>query len=133
MLSKKALLDYTRVKFLLVGFLNTIVGLVIFTALYFVLNNQISYVIILLITQAFAVMFSHSTQRIWVWKSSESYVPEFVRFSASYVAIGLVNLLLLRIAVESMMYPVLSSQFAIGTVLTLVNYFVQKHWIFKKV
>mgnify|MGYP002628679190 CR=1 FL=1 len=132
MLSKKAFLEGTRAKFLLVGFLNTIAGFVIFTAFYFVLRNQISYVIILLISQVFAVTFSHSTQRIWVWKSTNSYVPEFVRFSTSYVAIGLVNLVLLRIAVESMMYPVLSSQFAIGTLLTLVNYFVQKHLIFNK-
>ena len=130
---KKTLLKDTRTKFLLIGFLNTIAGFVIFTALYFVLKDQISDLIIVLITQVLAVMFSHSTQRILVWKSTESYILEFVRFSATYAAIGLVNLALLRISVETMNFPVLSSQYAIGTLLILVNYFAQKHLIFKKV
>ncbi len=131
MLSKKALLEDTRAKYLLVGFINTVVGFVIFTGLYFVLNDQISYMIIALITHVFAVMFSHSTQRILVWKSNGSYMPELVRFSASYAAIGLVSLVLLRIAVETMMYPVLMSQYAIGITLTLISYVVQKKLIFK--
>ena len=129
--SKKNLFEDTRARFLLVGFLNTIAGFVIFTALYFVLNDQISYMIIALITHVFAVMFSHSTQRILVWKSNGSYMPELVRFSASYAAIGFVSLVLLRIAVETMMYPVLMSQYAIGITLTLISYVVQKKLIFK--
>jgi putative flippase GtrA len=129
--SKKDLLEDTRAKFLLAGFLNTVAGFVIFTVLYMVLKDQISYMVILLISQVFAVMFSHSTQRILVWKSTRPYTFELVRFSGSYAAIGLVNLVLLRIAVEAMMYPVLISQFAIGIILTLISYVVQKKLIFK--
>jgi putative flippase GtrA len=129
--SKKDVLEDPRAKFLLVGFLNTVAGFVIFTVLYMVLKDQISYLAILLITQVLAVMFSHSTQRILVWKSTGSYAFELVRFSGSYAAIGLVNLVLLRIAVETLMYPVLMSQFAIGMILTLISYVVQKKLIFK--
>jgi putative flippase GtrA len=129
--SKKALLDDVRAKFLLVGSLNTIAGFAIFTALYFVLKDQIPYMIIALITHVFSLMFSHSTQRILVWKSNGSYIPELVRFSASYAAIGLVSLVSLRIAVETMMYPVLMSQYAIGIALTLTSFIVQKNFIFK--
>jgi putative flippase GtrA len=131
MLSKKALLDDTRAKFFLVGFLNTIAGFVIFTVLYLALKDEISYMVIVLITQLLAVMLSHSTQRILVWKSTGPYILEFVRFSATYAAIGLVNLVLLRIAVETMMYPVLMSQYAIGIVLALASYVIQKNLIFR--
>jgi glyoxylase-like metal-dependent hydrolase (beta-lactamase superfamily II) len=41
--STKDLLEDTRAKFLLVGFLNAVAGFVIFTVLYMVLNDQISY------------------------------------------------------------------------------------------
>jgi hypothetical protein len=86
--SKKDVLEDPRAKFLLVGFLNTVAGFVIFTVLYMVLKDQISYLAILLITQVLAVMFSHSTQRILVWKSTGSYAFELVRFSGSYAAIA---------------------------------------------
>ena len=128
---RKLFFEDVRSKFLLVGFLNTIVGSVIFTGLYFILKEQISYLLILLISQIFAVLFSHSTQRTLVWKSTESFLPEFFRFSASYAVIGIVNIVLLRIAVDSMNYPVLISQFAIGIILILTNYIVQKNLIFR--
>ena len=127
----KLYFEDARLKFLLVGFLNTIAGFVIFTGLYFILKDQISYMLILLITQVFAVTFSHSTQRSLVWKSTASYLPEFFRFSASYSVIGIVNLVLLHIAVDFMNYPVLFSQFVIGIILILTNYIIQKNLIFR--
>jgi putative flippase GtrA len=46
---RKLFFEDARLKFLLVGFLNTIAGFVIFTGLYFILKDQISYMLILLI------------------------------------------------------------------------------------
>ncbi len=131
MFSKKAVLGDMRAKFLIVGFLNTLVGFSIFFAVYHLLMERLSYVAILLISQIFAVVFSYSTQRSLVWKSAGPYFPEFFRFSGSYVAIGITNIVMLRIAVENMNFSILKSQFLIGILLTLTNYVIQKNVVFK--
>lgn len=131
MRSKIISLEDVRAKFLLVGFLNTIIGFSIFFFMYHLLIEKLPYLVVLLISQIIAVMFSYSTQRSLVWKSVGPYLPEFFRFSGSYVAIGITNLVLLRIAVENMNFSILKSQFLIGILLTITNYVIQKNFVFR--
>jgi putative flippase GtrA len=125
-------LQDVRTKFVAVGVVNTLAGFAIFTVFYFVLNKQLSYLIILLMSQIFATIFSHSTQRQLVWKSNKPYLRELVKFGSSYVFISLINIVLLKFAVESLELPVLFSQYTIGAMLILLMYYVQKRWIFAK-
>ena len=125
-------LEDVRTKFVAVGIVNTLAGFGIFTVLYFVLNKQLSYLLILLISQIFATIFSHSTQRKLVWKSNKHYLRELVKFGSSYVLISFINVVLLRFAVESLELSVLFSQYAIGAMLISLMYYVQKKWIFAK-
>ena len=129
---KKFFLDDVRSKFILVGILNTIAGFVIFTALYLLLKDKIFYVIILLISQILAIVFSHSTQRILVWKSQNEYVPELTKFASSYLVVSIANFSLLSVAVEVFSFAVLSSQYCISIILVFATYILQKKWIFSK-
>jgi putative flippase GtrA len=126
------LLEDVRIKFVAVGVVNTLAGFAIFTFFYFVLNEKLSYLLILIISQIFAVIFSHSTQRKFVWKSKKPFVPELAKFGSSYVLITFVNIVLLSLAVESLELSVLFSQYMIGAILVLSMYFIQKKWIFAK-
>jgi len=126
------LLEDVRTKFVAVGVVNTLAGFGIFTVFYFVLNEKLSYLLILIISQIFAVIFSHSTQRKLVWKSKKPFLPELAKFGSSYVLITFVNIVLLSLAVESLGLPVLLSQYVIGAILVLSMYFIQKKWIFAK-
>jgi len=120
-----------RVRYLLVGGVNTMFGFILFTVTYLVFSNQLSYLVIFLISQFVAVAFSHFTQRHYVWRSTKEYKNELVKFSASYVLVSILNLVLLAIAVDLFAWSVLVSQYSIGIVLILGNYFTQKHWVFR--
>ena len=120
-----------RMRFLLVGIVNTVFGFTLFTTAYLLLNGIVDYVAIFIFCQGIAIMFSHATQRKYVWKSSESYFWELMKFCSSYIGISILNLLLLYVAVDIYLYPVLISQYLIGAALVLVSYVVQKQFVFK--
>jgi putative flippase GtrA len=96
-----------------------------------VFKNQLSYLVIFLISQLIAVAFSHFTQRHYVWRSTKKYKNELVKFSASYVVVSILNLVLLAIAVDLLAWSVLFSQYSIGLALIVGNYFSQKYWVFR--
>ena len=119
-----------RLRFIAVGIVNTAAGFVIFTLFYFLLIEQVPYLLVLLMSQVFAVLLSHFTQRKFVWKSKAAYMPELAKFGSSYLLITLVNFVALSIAVESLNLSVLLSQYVIGAILILSMYLVQKKWVF---
>lgn len=124
--------DSERVRYLFVGGINTAFGFVLFTGMYLVFQSRLNYILIFLISQLLAVLFSHFMQRKYVWHSVNSYRNELTKFATSYVVVSLANLALLAVAVDLMSLPVLISQYVIGLALVLGNYFSQKHWVFRK-
>lgn len=121
-----------RVRYILIGVLNTAFGFLLFTGLYFSLNKFLHYVWIYILTQVIAVSFSHLTQRNFVWHTSENYFKELARFAATYIVVSLVNIALLTLAVEVLDFSALISQYVIGLLLILSTFFSQKYWVFKK-
>ena len=130
MLSKKDFLKDVRGKFLLVGFVNTVVGFAIFTALYILFSNELNYLVILCLSQTTAIVFSHATQRNLVWKTSGPYLSELLKFSTAYIVISVANFILLRIAVDFFSFPVLKSQYFVSVLLISLAFIIQKLWIF---
>ena len=128
--SKKAFLEDARTKFLLVGFVNTIVGFAIFTGLYALLSNDLNYLVILCLSQSAAIVFSHNTQRNLVWKTNGPYLSELLKFSSVYVVLSVANLILLRIAVDNFNFSVLKSQYFVSVLLISLAFTIQKLWIF---
>ncbi len=112
------------------GVWNTIFGIGIF---YLLLNFVIGvdYRIILLISFVIANLQSHLTQRSLVWNSKEQYVRELIRFFMGAMGIFVTNLLLLTFLVDFLGYETFESQVFLTLVLTVVNYFFQKHAVFK--
>lgn len=121
-----------RVRYLFVGAMNTLFGFSLFTALFFSLSKFLHYIWIYILTQVIAVIFSHFTQRHYVWHSAEDYLLELSRFAATYVVVSIANIALLTIAVEVLDLSALTSQYVIGILLILSTFFFQKYWVFKK-
>lgn len=119
-----------RARYILVGGINTVVGFLLFTCIFFLFEHVINYQFILVVAQILAVIFAHGTQRKFVWLSTQPYFNELVRFGSAYVAVTVFNIFLLHVAHEVFRFPVLVSQYTIGAVLILGNYFIQKHLIF---
>ena len=118
-------------RYLILGAWNTVFGLLFFTFLYFVLRHVMGYAAVLAIAQVGAVIQSHLTQRLFVWRSHAPYLGELARFSAVYVVVYVANVLLLALATDGLGLPVLPSQWVIGGALIVPTYFVQREWAFR--
>jgi putative flippase GtrA len=113
-----------------VGVWNTIFGIGIFYLLLKFLIG-VDYRLILFISFVLANLQSHLTQRALVWRSTERYVRELLRFFVGAVGIFVVNLLILTLMVDFLGYETFESQVLLTLVLTIANYFFQKHAVFK--
>jgi putative flippase GtrA len=118
-------------RFAIVGAWNTLFGLALFTGAYLVLRGNLGYVAVLTIAQVVAVIQAHATQRLVVWRSSEPYLAELMRFAAVYAAVYAINVLLLTAAVSGLGLPALELQWIIGGALIVATYAVQRGWTFK--
>ena len=121
-----------RLRYLIVGGVNTVFGFSLFTGLYLLLQNIAHYIFIFALTQSIAISFSHYTQRRFVWHSSETYINELGKFATVYITASGANVVLLIIAVEFLELSTLLSQYVIGFILILSTYFSQKLWVFQK-
>jgi len=127
----KRLFTGRPLRYLIIGGWNTVFGLVFFTFLYLVLGHTLGYVAVLTIAQVVAVIQSHLTQRLFVWRSHAPYLGELARFSVVYVGVYVANLLLLVLSTDGLGLPVLPSQWVIGGALIVPTYFVQRNWAFR--
>ena len=118
-------------RFVIVGFWNTFVAWVIFIVLqqFFVppLTNQTSIVA----TYFLSVFNSYIMQRIFVWESLHRVRTELPKFLIVSIIQLLLNLLLMRLFVDHMDYPVFATQFAVTIFLIGLTYVLLKNWTFK--
>jgi len=117
-------------RYLIVGLWNTIFGIAIFYLLLkFLIGTD--YRLILFVSFVLANLQSHLTQRVLVWRSQERYFAELIRFFAGAVGVFVINLFLLTFLVDYLGYATFESQVFLTLLLTILNYFFQKHDIFK--
>ena len=119
-----------RSRYLMIGGVNTVFGFALFTVLYLTLEGYFSDLTIFVFSQMIAVMFSHFTQRKFVWVSEVSYRYELFKFATTYLFISVLNLGLLAIAINVMHLPVLQSQYLIGILLITISYWLQRKFVF---
>ena len=127
----RKLLSDQRSRYLIIGGINTAFGFALFTGVYLIFENRFNYLAIFISCQIIAVLFSHSMQRKFVWQSDLNYRGELLKFATTFLFASIINILLLAIAKERLNFPVLYSQYTIGSFLILSTYFIQKHWVFK--
>jgi putative flippase GtrA len=116
--------------YLIVGVLNTCFSVTLFYLVLQILQS-VQYQLILFICFVIANLQSHCTQRALVWKSTNPYFSELMRFFAGAIGIFVVNLVLLTLLVEMLGYATFESQVSLNLLLTILNYFFQKHAVFK--
>lgn len=91
----------TKVRFLMVGALNTAVGLAVYPALYFLAAPlELHYLTILVISQVVCVTFSFLTNKFLVFRTSGNYLQESGKFLTFHLSFFLVNLAALPALVE---------------------------------
>jgi putative flippase GtrA len=90
-----------KIRFLLVGAMNTVVGLSVFPILYFLTAPVgFHYLGILTISQALCVTFSFLTSKFLVFRTTGGYLREFGKYVTFHLSYFLVNLAALPALVE---------------------------------
>jgi putative flippase GtrA len=124
-------LHETKVRFLLAGALNTVVGLAAYPALFFLLAPlKLHYMVVLGITQVACVAFAYLTNKFLVFRTVGNYIRESGKFVLFHLSYFLVNLVALPLLVEIFgMSPIWGQTlFAVAVIIT--SYFWHSHITF---
>ncbi|MBI3441813.1 MAG: GtrA family protein [Proteobacteria bacterium] len=91
----------TKVRFLVAGAFNTVVGLAVYPALYFLAAPlKFHYLTILAISQVVCIAFAFLTNKFLVFRTSGNYLRESGKFVTFHLSYFLVNLAALPALVE---------------------------------
>lgn len=120
-------------RFLVIGGINTVLGYLNFTILYFLFHNVLHYLVIAILGHAVSVCAAYYLQRRVVFRSKAPWFPEFIKFNASLVFIVLLGLAGLFFCVAVLgMHPLIGQ--ALVTIFSVIgSYIVHQHFSFRSV
>ncbi len=114
----------TKVRFLLAGGLNTVIGLAVYPALYFLAAPlKFHYLTILVISQVVCVTFAFLTSKFLVFRTSGNYLRESGKFLTFHLSYFLVNLAALPALVEFMGMNPVWGQTLFAVLVIVTSYF----------
>jgi len=93
-------LDTKKIKYVAVGLWNTIAGCLIFSSAYWMFGEIFHYLFIALCSHLLAVLQGWLMYRHFVFKSSASWLPEYIRFNISSLIVLAIQLCGLWILVD---------------------------------
>ncbi len=130
----KRLLGDERVRFVIVGGVNTVLGYGLFALFDLTLGHTIGYLGSLYASYVIAIVVAFFLHRRFTFRAHESGNPfvDFARFSLVYVVALIVNTVALPLLVELVHLPPLIAQAIIVVVTTLVSYFGHKFFSFRR-
>ena len=99
-----------RVGFVLVGGVNTVIGLAWFAFFHLLLGDVLGYLGVLVLAYAFAMTIAYTLHRRLVFRARGPFVPGLLRYSIVNVGSLLLNAVLLSLAVSALHLPVLPAQ-----------------------
>ncbi len=116
------------------GVCTTLVNLLFYRLFYFVLG--ISNVPSTVIAWLFAVLFAFITNKLWVFDSKSfeitTFLPELVKFFICRIATGLLDVLIMWIAVDKMRWNAMAWKLISNVLVIVLNYAASKLVIFVK-
>ena len=119
-------------RFLMVGGINTVVGLAIFVLLQSLFGSSIGYMAALVISYAIAIVFSFTLQRRFVFKVRGNVFVDLARFTLiNLTGLGL-NALLLPFFVEIVSVPPVPAQMISMVIVLIFNYFGHSLFSFRR-
>ena len=113
-----------KIDYLVVGGINTVIGLSAFPALYFLTKPyQLHYMVVLAISQVFCVTVAFFTNKHLVFRTQGNHLSEYLKFSAFYSAYFVINLIVMPILVEFAGMNPVKSQILISIGIIISSYF----------
>ena len=128
------LLADERVRFLIVGGVNTVIGYGLFALLQLTVGDVIGYLGSLYISTAIAVLIAFVLHRRFTFRvsGSGSVLRDFLRFASVYAVSLAINTAILPVLVELAHLDPLVAQAITIVVTTLISYFGHKLFSFRR-
>ena len=128
------LLADQRVRFLIVGAVNTVVAYVLFAAFtHWVFGSSpVGYLMSLALSYAIAIVLAFILYRRFVFRVSGNVLVDFLRFVSVYALTITINFVALPLLVEALHVPVLIAQAIIVIVATLISFFGHRSFSFRR-
>ena len=132
MLPKAIARHWTLIRYLIAGGYNTVFGFAVFTGLFFLLESDLHYLGIAIITQIISITNSYIVYRVFVFKSRGSIINEYFRIYIVYGISFILGIALLTLLVEfAGLHPVLA-QFFVIIITVIVSYIGNRRFTFNQ-
>lgn len=118
-------------RFLLVGGYNTVFGYILFSILYYMMEDSLHYSIILLISSFIGILNNFIVFKIFVFNTKGNWLKECLFTYASYSFIYPVNLLLLFVTTNFFHLSAYFGQGIATVTIPIITYFTLKKFAFK--
>lgn len=124
------LLASERVRFLVVGAWNTLVGYVIFVALHYAASSALTTAWVLIVSYLIAVPHSFFTQRILVFRAKCDWRPQMAKFFVANSIVFVSNLLTLPVFIRQTGVSAPLAQAVFLVLSTIAMYVLHKQFSF---
>ncbi len=115
-----------KIRFLLVGGTNTVVGYAIFVSLHFVFQQFLHYNVILALQYIIGINISYLTMKYFVFQTKGNYRSEYMKTFSSYILIYLLNAFLL-FALQKISIHIYVAQLTALCLITIITYLLHKY------
>jgi len=132
-IAKRALdMGGVRLRFLIVGGINTCFGLSMFPVLILMLRPlHLSYMVPLVLSYPLSIVFSYTTNKLITFRTKKNYLSEFWKFSSFYVVNFTVNLVVLPVCVEFFHFAPIPVQIVFSLLVIALSYLWHSRVTFK--
>jgi glycosyltransferase involved in cell wall biosynthesis len=120
-----------RALYLVVGGWNTLFGYLVFSVLYYLLSQRLSYVLIFIAAYAVSTFNAYWGYKLLVFKTPTRFITEFPRFAVVYVGALAVNLVVFPWLTQTLGLNPYVSQALFTVVLVVCTYIVNKRFTFR--
>jgi len=122
-----------KLRFLVAGGVNTLVGLSVYPLLYLLLEPLgWGYIQVLLLAQVICITFSFISNKYFVFKTKGNIHKEYVKFFLFYGLYLVLNLLCLPLLVEKVGISPIISQTLFSAAIIISSYFWHNFFTFKQ-
>lgn len=127
-----ALLDDERVRFLVVGGVNTVLAFALFVFFYWTLGGVLGHLGSLALAYLIATLSAFVLHRRFTFRVSGPFLLDFVRFESIYVVMFVINSLGLVLLVDVARWEAIIAQAVLVVVTTVISYVGHKLFSFRR-
>jgi putative flippase GtrA len=121
-----------RVRFLVVGGFNTVLGFGIFVVLQTTLGDRIGYLAVLTLATAIAILAAYCGHRWITFQVRGQWLLDLARFSSVFIAVFVLNVAALPLLVEVVGVPPIPAQGAFVVVTVIASYVGHRNFSFRR-